>query len=379
MAVATVQLVPNNYFLNQLDTVPFEICEELQLPPYRYNQADERYHAVSEVLEADGSPLSPFRPRIYPQGSMRLGTTVRPIAGPHDLDFVCELSLSHDLVEPIKLLQALYGHLKQNGTYREMVSLKNRCVRITYANEFYMDLLPACQDHDAGGTCIQVPDRDTKSWKPSDPVGYAEWFRLKCMPAVRNFAADSAEPLPALEAVEDKSPLQLAVQLIKCWRDVHYGAVPYPAPISIVLTTLAADAYRGERSVSQAIASVLHGILEVIRVAEATGHRLKVLNPSNILEDLSERWDNDEEAYRGFKVGIQQFSRRWDALLSGGGNQNAELERLFGEPVKTVLEKRAERLQQARFEKKLSVTSAGVISAGSGVARIPVNTFHGAK
>ena len=310
---------------------------------------------------------------------MRLGTTVRPIAGPHDLDFVCELSLSHALVEPIKLLQALYSHLGQHGTYRDMVSLKNRCVRITYANEFYMDLLPACQDHGAGGTCIQVPDRDTKSWKPSDPLGYGEWFKRKCMPAMRKFAADSAEPLPGLEGVEDKSPLQLAVQLIKRWRDIHYAVVPYPAPISIVLTTLAASIYRGERTVSEAIASVLHGVLEAVQTAEATGRRLKVLNPSNILEDLSERWGEDDEAYWGFKAGIQQFSRRWDALLAAGGNQNAELERLFGEPVKTVLEKRAERLNESRFEKKLSVTSAGVISAGAGVARIPVNTFHGAK
>jgi hypothetical protein len=379
MAVATVPLGPSNQFLNQLDSLLFEICEELQLPPSRYTQADDRYHAVSEVLEADGSPLSPFRPHIYPQGSMRLGTTVRPIAGPHDLDFVCELSLSHELVEPIKMLQALYGHLKQHGTYRDMVSLKNRCVRITYANEFYMDLLPACQDHGAGGTCIQVPDRDTKSWKPSDPLGYAKWFRRKCLPTMRKFAADSAEPLPALEAVEDKSPLQLAVQLIKRWRDIHYAEASHPAPISIVLTTLAADVYRGGRSVSETIASVLYGILEAIRTAEATGRRLKVLNPSNILEDLSERWDDDEEAYRGFKVGIQQFSRRWDALLAVGGNQNAELERLFGEPVKTVLEKRAERLQESRFQKSLSVASTGAISAGAGIVRIPVNTFHGAQ
>ncbi len=196
---------------------------------------------------------------------------------------------------------------------------------------------------------------------------------------MRKFAADSAEPLPALEAVEDKSPLQLAVQLIKRWRDIHYAEAPYPAPISIVLTTLAADASRAERSVSEAIASILYGILEAVRAAEAAGRRLKVINPSNILEDLSERWDDEAEAYRGFKAGIQQLSRRWDALLLAGGNQNAELERLFGEPVKTVLEKRAERLHDARFEKKLSVTSAGVISASAGVARIPVNTFHGGK
>jgi hypothetical protein len=114
-----------------------------------------------------------------------------------------------------------------------------------------------------------------------------------------------------------------------------------------------------------------HGILETVRAAESGGRRLKVLNPSNILEDLSERWDDDEEAYRGFKAGVQQLSRRWDALLLAGGNQNAELERLFGEPVKTVHEKRAERLHESRFEKKLSVTSVGDISAGAGGSRSP--------
>ena len=68
MAVATVPLGPNKYSLNQLDRLLFEICEELQLPPYRYNQAEERYHAVSEVLDADGSPLSPFPAANLPAG-----------------------------------------------------------------------------------------------------------------------------------------------------------------------------------------------------------------------------------------------------------------------------------------------------------------------
>jgi hypothetical protein len=379
MALASVTLAPTRAYSQSLDRLLFEICEELQLSPHRHGQADDRYHAVSEVLEADGSPLSPFRPRIYPQGSMRLGTTVRPISGPHDLDFVCELSLSHQQVEPIKLLQALYGHLKQHGVYREMVSLKNRCVRITYANEFYMDLLPACEDHSAGGTCIQVPDRDTRAWKPSDPIGYARWFLRKSVLSMRKMAADSAEPLPAHQTVADKAPLQLTVQLLKRWRDIHYANDPCSAPISIVLTTLAADNYNGESSVSEAISSVLHGMLEAVRRAEASGSRLKVFNPSHILEDLSERWEDDKEAYRGFKTGIQQFSRRWDALLAVGGNQNAELERLFGEPVKTVLEKRAERLHESRFDKKLSIGTSGLLSSSAGAMRIPPNTFHGTK
>src|SRR5215469_10624106 len=48
-----------------------------------------------------------------------------------------------------------------------MVELKNRCARIVYANEFY--ILPAYQDHAAGGACVQLPARQVKSWKPGNP------------------------------------------------------------------------------------------------------------------------------------------------------------------------------------------------------------------
>ena len=45
-------------FTNQLDDLLFEVCEDLQLSPYRYIQANDRYKAVATVLEADGSPCS---------------------------------------------------------------------------------------------------------------------------------------------------------------------------------------------------------------------------------------------------------------------------------------------------------------------------------
>jgi len=127
---------------------------------------------------------------------MRLGTTVRPIEGPHDLDFVCELSLGHEFVEPMRLLHALYGFLRANGTYRPMTSLMNRCVRVEYANEFYMDVLPACRNGFGNGTCIKVPDREVKGWKDSDPVGYATWFERKTRILFLERLLEKAEPIP---------------------------------------------------------------------------------------------------------------------------------------------------------------------------------------
>jgi hypothetical protein len=208
-------------FAERLDEVLYDICEELQLSESRYDQADSRYRAVGALLESESSPFRSQRPRIYPQGSMRLGTTVKPIAGPHDLDFVMELSRDYQLVNPMGLLLELYRFLKEHGVYGPMTTLKNRCVRIEYANEFYMDILPACRNTGVGNGCIKVPDRKAQMWKDSNPTGYANKFAECCRYhslGLRVLA--KAEPIPDQQAAEDKYILQLVVQLIKRWRDL---------------------------------------------------------------------------------------------------------------------------------------------------------------
>ena len=61
-----------------------------------------------------------------------------------------------------------------------MIELKNRCVRVSYATEFHLDILPACPDRYAGGTCVVVPDRKVQHWKASNPKGFAQWFLRTC-------------------------------------------------------------------------------------------------------------------------------------------------------------------------------------------------------
>jgi hypothetical protein len=258
-----------------------------------------------------------------------------------------------------------------------MVELKNRCVRIVYANEFYMDILPACQDHAAGGTCLQVPDRQVKSWKASNPIGYANWFKWQAELGPR-LLLEKAMPVPAQQRTEDKRPLQLVVQLMKRWRDIYYAGAD-GAPISIVLTTLAAEYYKGEQSISEALLLILRRIVTAIADAEQQGTRLVVCNPSNVAEDLSERWNGDRKAYELFTSGIRNFCDEWERLITEGGNANGELDRLFGETIQQIRVKKAQRLQEARKAGMLGVTSAGrITTATASVMALRPNTFHGA-
>jgi hypothetical protein len=287
----------------QLDDLLDRIGKNLQIRPTQHQLAEERYKTIGSWLEASGSLLAPFKPVIYPQGSLRIGTTVRPRGRQeYDLDLVCQFLIDWCRISnPVTLLDAVEQRLRQHDTYKHMLERKNRCIRIKYANEFHLDILPACPDITCCSTCVVVPDRDTKEWRASNPKGYAAWFEAR-QNLVKALITERVEPLPIHEPFEIKATLQRVVQLLKRWRDIAYAKNPDLAPVSIVLTTLAAQHYNGDQSVNAALMNVLDGIVASFS-ANGNG-RLVVLNPTNSKEDLSERWDEVPDAYKAFASGI---------------------------------------------------------------------------
>ncbi|MGD0904306.1 MAG: nucleotidyltransferase [Terracidiphilus sp.] len=367
---------------SQLDDLLARVCEELQLTPTRYDEAVARYEAVCRWLDVEGSAVASYEPTIYPQGSMRIGTTVKPLGREeYDLDFVCEFQVpASQMGSPLDLLKHVAHRLREHKVYRELLEVKNRCVRLNYANEFHLDILPACPDPKSGRDCIVVPDRQSQAWKPSNPRGYADWFEDRCAITLfvefskHAFAAD-AEPIPAQEASHEKATLKHVVQLLKRWRDIYYQNRCDEAPISMVLTTLAAQFYRGHASASEAMTTILTEIEGAINTAMPG--RIYVLNPANPSEDLSERWD-DPASYAAFIEGISQLCSVWKQLTSASEMQKSAsiLEILVGEPTKEAVKKQARAFQAARSAALLKTASAGVISTTVGTSIRP-NTFHG--
>lgn len=69
-----------------------DLAEELSVPPGRYEQAERSYNSLGEWLLRDASSVRQYGPKVYVQGSFRLGTTIRPSndAEEYDIDSVCE-------------------------------------------------------------------------------------------------------------------------------------------------------------------------------------------------------------------------------------------------------------------------------------------------
>jgi Second Messenger Oligonucleotide or Dinucleotide Synthetase domain len=369
-----------------LDLLLFDVCDNLQLSPTHHQKAEDRYHSIAKVISGANSPFSFWDSDIYSQGSMRLRTTVKPIDAPHDLDLVCELDVSHADVDPMALLDNMFKLFSEHGVYGGMVTKKNRCIRIEYKDEFWLDILPACRDDHNGGTCIQVPDRDLQHWKPSNPIAYADWFKNASRRIVVKFsdsrreliiAEATVEPLPVLQATEEKTLLQLVVQLLKRWRDIHYANSDYP-PISIVLTTLAADLYTGEQSISTALLEVVDGIVARLDAAHAQGRRLAVPNPVHFEEDFSERWDSRPEAYLAFNDGMRKFAEAWRAVCTTHGNPGKLAKGVFGQVIDEAILRETRKMQADRSNSLLGVAATGrIVPVAASVAPMIHNTNHG--
>lgn len=349
-------------------------CEGLQLTASLHGRADEHYQAVSKWLSEPESFFYDYDPEIYSQGSFLIGTTTRPILQcEYDLDFVMQLSAATPR-DPMLLLQKLEERLRAHGTYRDMVQRLKRCVRLVYAGDFHMDILPAVSETDYT-TRILVPDRALKDWKSSNPRGFATWFQQRGR-AVRLDKAAAVEPLPAIQSVDEKTALQRVVQLIKRARD-RYVSDPELSPRSVVLTTLAGEGYTGASSTAGAMSSVLQHLHDRVR---STVGPLRVFNPANDDELLSEQWVGNAEAYREFTRWLTWFSNEWSKVMTAERVPELTqlLSTLFGEDVAIdAIKKHAARMDELRKSEQLKVKASGAITTGVGAAVIRPNTFYG--
>lgn len=166
------------------DNLLIGICGKLQLQPSKYTLAEERYKTISNIIQAD-EVFKTIDLRMYPHGSFRLKTTVKPLSdNEYDLDFVVEIPGGVTMT-PQDLYNHIYRILSNDGIHKGMLEKKSRCVRVNYANDFHMDIMPGQVINRATNEII-VPDRELKNWNHhSNPIGYAEWFENQAKTVIR--------------------------------------------------------------------------------------------------------------------------------------------------------------------------------------------------
>lgn len=312
------------------ETVPTDLArkliddlgEKLDIPDSMYAAAERSYQAVGRWLERDGSTLAGMGTEIYPQGSFRLGTVIRPLGGEerYDLDAVCEVNLDKSGVSQQELKRLLGEELRAYARARGMSHPEEtrRCWRLHYASEaqFHLDILPALPDTHRHAEELDAPQRlwvdtalaitDTKHpdyrvpserWPRSNPSGYAAWFTSRMQPSPGRLVSvhDSVEPVPP---PRERTTLQRAIQIMKRHRDLRFVGSPENKPISIIITTLAAHAYRGEASLLDALLGILTRMSDYVQLRDGVAW---IANPTDGRENFADKWQEFPERRAAFE------------------------------------------------------------------------------
>jgi hypothetical protein len=380
----------------QLGTL-FEILgEELDLPEAIYRDMVGKYQHLGAWIQEDSKDKFRADAEIYPQGSVKLGTTIPPVDATcgYDFDLVYRRDLAKSGITQSKLFEqtgeqlATYvDHLRHRGEPVPKLVPGRRCWALHYEAQFHMDVLPAIPDDEAHiytlrdhGDAILITDKKLRDWQHSNPRGYANWFydcEQMVLPEFRRMAAKAFNiDVESVPVERIKTPLRQAVQLAKRHRDIRYTGDPDDKPISIIITTLAAMAYANEAEAFEALINIGKKMRELIRFEDG---KWLVENPVNPQENFADKWNEQpERAVRFFEwldileVDLANAQRQSDL------NQFAQaLTPAFGkELVERSLVKFGRKIDDThqRGELRMSAKTGALGSLG---VVVPRNTWYG--
>lgn len=372
------------------------ICQALELTAAQHKLAKSRYEAVGRWL-ADSDDALPESVTIYPQGSVPLGTTVRPIGrNEHDVDLICFVAGLASALSPATLKYAIGNRLRDNDRYRAILEEMPRCWRLNYAGEFHLDITPSISNPNCKLGGELVPDKELKTWKPSNPKGYRAWFeeRARLQPRIRGtgtglvegFRAD-LEPFP--ERMGLKGLLRRTVQLEKRHRDIYFEKLGTNlGPISIIITTLAARSYTHCATVFEydseldLVRDVVRHMPDFIEDRVVLGRRQWFIwNDTTVGENFAEKWNTEPARAEAFFEWHANATADLDRIveLTGLDRLAKSLRESFGEaPVSQAMRSLTDRVSRARDSGHLAVARGVGLIAATGVGTtVRPNTFFG--
>lgn len=373
-----------------------QICQALELTAAQLEAARTSYEAVAEWLSGSDNPLLKWID-IYAHGSTGLGTTVKPIGREDfDVDLICKVLRFTADRPPAELKRIVGDRLKENARYAAMLEEKKRCWRLNYAREYHLDISPTINNAKCANGGELVPDKKLREFKPTNPKGYKALFerRAALIPTLRMQKALAAEDRAAVEPFPvhgtAKGILRRTVQILKRHRDVHFlEVVEEIAPISIIITTLAAQSY--EYCVKSFVFdSELDVLIATIRLMPhfidkpvVNGRRIYVVaNKTTVGENFAERWNTEPARAAAFYEWHAKALADFEALpdLQGIDVIGKSLEGSLGSSVvRKVIDARTDSISQARTAKKLYVAPTVGLTLSSAANATPVrsNTFFG--
>lgn len=398
----------NSEQISYLEEVFKSICESLDITKTQYDALKASYNAVGEHLMKDAT-FAGCKTVVTPQGSFRLGTIIKPVSedGDIDVDLVFRV-VDKEYYWTQKIIKDLVGEsLRNSSRYGSMVDKKEgkRCWTLLYRknskdiNErYHMDILPcvAEKEHETefrsqaasnfdnsriGKLSIRITDTrhpdyctstNISDWYISNPDGYALWFADRCKLAINCREIPSAKILSLDEYNPNKCTLQRIIQLLKRHRDIMFQYDDENKPISIIITTLASKAYKGETDILKGLANVVMTMENYIEPNN------RISNPVMPEENFADKWVKEPIKKKKFYDWLHKAKDDINTIVNSTGIQLwKNLEKIFGESLsQKVKSDMTIKFNEDKNNGKLKMASTGIAATGA-ISLNAANTFYG--
>ena len=384
-----------SYTKQSINDLFTDILKQIDISDEMFTKARNEYDAISKWIDkhSEGYQVS-----IYPQGSFALGTVIRPISNKddYDVDLVCELAEQYNLTSEQLKKEVVKPWLE---TYRRVdhIEEKRRCWHVEYSDvpNFHMDVIP-CQ-HAAANT-DDLPDKaikitehneekNTYRYIPSNPKGYIDWFFSRCQVRLdaifesysqQNIIKEQAD-IEKIKRNKVKTPLQKAIQILKRHRDIMFEKNPDDKPISIIITTLAAQLYNNEDNIVDALNSFLDGAEAYIN-DNKRNNRYYIENPSLNTENFADKWNKHPERAQNFFEWIHKTQEDFDIKTLQNFDRvqmGKHINDTFGQNTgRAVYKQRAENEVKAVSDQNLRVNPANGNISKAGSVAIPLSHHY---
>jgi hypothetical protein len=377
------------------------LAEELD-PPYSQKQlARERYEDLGAWLGEHAATTAGRDVQVYPQGSGNLGTTNRdPYTGEFDLDLVIRVAYGKWELTQQQLNQLVNGWLGSYVWVRQQAGHRlaptklekgKRAWTLHYADGFHMDVLPVVPDL-AGelaasmGDPSWLTDKALVRWQPTNPRGFAAWFREISAAEHRERKVEAAKraevQVDDLPDDQVKTSLQLAVQVLKRHRDYLFrDDRDRLAPPSAVITALAPQAYQTQTPTGGDLADVVEAV-----VADTPNHlhrtstgNLWIPNPTCPNENYADRYEGRPDKEKALKDWLQRARDDFSKVttIHNAARVSEAIDEAFGPGLGSRIAKRLGlQIQQLRTLGALGSTTAGRLTTDASGSHRP-HRFYG--
>jgi len=369
-----------------------ETVAELDIPTELHAAATREYQRVGNWLAAHADGDAGWI--VYPQGSFLLNTVVLPAGqDEYDIDVVCRRQIAKEMTTQAALKlgvgDALANYIQAHRDLPDgPVGRKerNRCWMLRYdaRRRFHLDVLPAIPNDDAQPHGVLITDRELRAWQRSNPLTFAAWFKHQAETEFlrkRAYLAEAAHTPPQeIPDWEVKTTLHRVVQVIKLHRNEYFRHDLGLRPASVLITTLAGHAYRGEQDLYDALVQTVALMPSYITTTDAGP---SVPNPVEPRENFADRWHSRPQLADAFYGWLEQLGedlRDVGERQDGLDSVTARLQESFGAvPVAKAAGRLGDAYRRTRDAGALTfATSTGILSTGPGV-RVRDHGFYGGR